>query len=183
MFLARHGYEVVGRDIAENMIEIARIVQKEQGIGDNLMFEVGDFEDESASQQFDAVIFFDCLHHADDEAQAIRFAHGALKSGGLMITHEPGEGHSTNPHSIAAMEQFGVNERDMPPHLIIKQALAAGFTRFRVLPMPDDLFRQFYNDGQPRLLSKRGFLRLRRLFRMAFRPSDQASSIVISFKP
>lgn len=182
MFLARHGYEVVGRDIAEDMIAVAQSLKADQAIGDHLQFEVGDFEDSDISSTYDAVIFFDSLHHAEDEAQAIRFAAQALKPGGVMITHEPGEGHSTAPHSIAAMEQFGVTEKDMPPHLIMHHAREAGFTQFRIFPMQHDLYSSYYGPIPRSLFSKQGLRRARELLKMAFAPSQRASAIVVSQK-
>lgn len=182
IFLARHGYEVVGRDIAEDMITAAQSLKTTQTIGDNLQFEVGDFEDTEILPIFDAVIFFDSLHHAEDEAQAIRFAAQALKPGGVMITHEPGEGHSTAPHSVAAMEQFGVTEKDMPPHLIIRHARDAGFIQFRIYPMQHDLYASYYDAPPISLFSKQGLRHARRLLKMAFTPSERASAIVVSQK-
>lgn len=183
MFFARHGYEVIGRDIAETMIEAARGSQIAQNIAGNLQFEVGDFEIGDAREPFDAVVFFDSLHHAEDEAAAIRYAFQSLRPGGIMVTHEPGEGHATAPWSISAMEKFGVTEKDMPPHLIIKHARAAGFTEFRIMPMLHDIFRLYYGDAPPRLSSKRGLKRANLLLKGYFHKCDRTSSIVVSKRP
>lgn len=184
LFLARRGYEVVGQDIAPDMIQLAFENRAMHGIENGLSFICSDFESLDFHERFDAALFFDCLHHAEDEALAIRSVYRALKPGGVLITHEPGDGHSTNPHSVAAMEQYGVNERDMPPRLIVQRGKEAGFTKFRVLPMPDDLIRIFYNEPpEPyRLTSGRPWRLMRRVWRMLFKPDMGSSSIVVMTK-
>jgi 2-polyprenyl-3-methyl-5-hydroxy-6-metoxy-1,4-benzoquinol methylase len=184
VFYALRGYIVTGQDIAPDMIDLAIENRARHGLTDEqLTFICGDFEAIAGSADYDCAIFFDSLHHAEDEALAIRSAFDALKPGGILITHEPGEGHSTNPHSIAAMEAFGVNERDMPPSLIIKRGIEAGFRGYRVLPMPADLIQVFYERTYPEgWLSNRGFVVMRRLFRMLFAPRKTISSIVLLTK-
>ena len=179
IFLAMRGYRVIGQDIAPDMIELALENRARNGLtSDRVDFVCSDFESLEGAGDFDGAIFFDCLHHADDEALAIRTAFAALKPGGLLITHEPGEGHSTNPISIAAMEKFGVNERDMPPHLIVKRGMEAGFTHYRVAPMPNDLFGMFYEKRDGRALSAR-YRRIRNIIRMLSKPSMTRSSVVV----
>lgn len=182
IFFAKYGYEVVGQDIAEDMADLARENQARQNVGDNLSFVVSDFESVGIDNSFDAVVFFDCLHHAEDERAAIASAYRALKPGGLLITHEPGEGHSTAPGSIVAMELYGVTEKDMPPHLIIKHGREVGFVSHRIYPMQHLLLELFYLRPIPRLLSKSAWQRAKHILRTAFRPSDRASSIVVLTK-
>src|SRR5690349_17749583 len=62
-FLHRSGYDAIGVDIAPDMIELARSVPARAPI----TFVVGDYESVRDLGAFDAVLFFDCLHHADDE--------------------------------------------------------------------------------------------------------------------
>ncbi|HUR90059.1 MAG TPA: class I SAM-dependent methyltransferase [Ramlibacter sp.] len=147
-FLALRGYEVVGQDIAPDMLALARENKRRYAVA-NLEFVEGDYEQLAFDNEFDAAMFYDCLHHSDDEAAALRAVYRALKPGGIVVTHEPGEGHSTNPASIHAMQMYGVNERDMPPWLIIKAARKAGFREWRVLPIPAVLYGIFYRPGQP----------------------------------
>src|SRR5882757_1835293 len=157
IFFAKYGYEVVGQDISQAMIELA-CANKEMNLKHgNLSFLKGDYEDLKLSEEFDCAVFFDCLHHSDDELAALKSAYRALKPGGMLITHEPGVGHAINPASIEAMKLYGVNERDMPPYLIIEQGRKAGFDDFRVFPMQDDIRRIFYGSPPPRLLSRAGY--------------------------
>jgi SAM-dependent methyltransferase len=181
-FMARSGYEVIGQDISPDMVELAREYQAINSPDSALSFRCGDFEFAEEEGAFDAVVFFDSLHHADDEQAAIETAYRALKPGGVLITHEPGEGHATATHSLEAIALYGVTEKDMPPHLIIRHGKQAGFSHSRVYPMQQDLIETFYRQPIPNLLSKTGFLRLRRIFRAAFRPSHRASAIVVLTK-
>lgn len=180
IFLALRGYRVTGQDIAPDMIDLARENSVRNGLtSDSIDFVCGDFESLDGTGEFDGAIFFDCLHHADDEALAIRTAYAALKPGGLLITHEPGEGHATNPASIAAMERFGVNERDMPPKLIVKRGLEAGFVGYRVLAAPDRLFNSFYKKRSDRALSKSRYRLIRNVVRMLVKPNMALGAVVV----
>lgn len=182
IFYAKRGYDVLGQDISEDMIDLARENQARQNVGDNLSFIGADYETIDLDGQFDAVVFFDCLHHAEDERAAIQSAYRALKPGGVLITHEPGEGHASAPGSVHAMELYGVTEKDMPPHLIIRHGVDAGFSSHRVYPMQHELMEMFYLSSIPPLFSKAGWRRARRILKAAFRPSDRASSIVVLTK-
>lgn len=183
-FLARAGYDVTGQDIAPDMIDLARENAALNGLSSRLSFLCSDFESLMMDGQFDAAIFFDALHHAEDEGLAIASAWRSLRAGGLLITHEPGEGHSTDPASIDAMARYGVTERDMPPRLIVERGLDAGFRHARVLPMPVHLFSLFYRDRgpPPPLFSKARYLRIRRAWRMFFKPDMALGSIVVLTK-
>ncbi len=184
IFYARHGYAVTGQDIAPDMIAVARDNARINGVEGRADFVCGDFEQLDLDEQYDAAIFFDSLHHADDEGLAIRSAWRALKPGGILITHEPGEGHSQSAESVEAMARFGVNERDMPPHLIIARGKEAGFTGFRILPMPSLLYSTFYQqrDYSGRWLSKRRWKMLGRAARMIFSPDTREGSVVVLMK-
>lgn len=184
IFFAKHGYDVVGQDLAPDMIALAQEAKAFNQLGDNLQFLLSDYESLDLPESFDCAVFFDCLHHADDEGAAIRSTFAALKPGGMLITHEPGEGHAMAHHSIEAMRLFGVNERDMPPSLIIQQAEKAGFVDPRIYPMQHDLMDIFYHPKRPsKLFSKAGLKLARRLLVMLFSPSVQQSAIVVLRKP
>lgn len=183
-FFAKRGYEVVGQDIAPDMIDVARQNGARHGLEQRLSFLCSDFEALDMDNQFDAAIFFDSLHHAEDELLAIRSAYRALKPGGLLITHEPGEGHADSPESIEAMRVYGVTERDMPPRLILQRGREVGFTAFRVLPLPHFLQQMFYAERiyPKRLLSKRRWTAIKRVWRMLFDPDPALGAIVVMTK-
>jgi 2-polyprenyl-3-methyl-5-hydroxy-6-metoxy-1,4-benzoquinol methylase len=133
-YFARRGFDVTGVDIAPDMIEVARTLARNEGL-DNASFEARDYERPlDGLCDFDAALFFDALHHAEDHSAAIAAAFGALKPGGVCVVSEPGVGHATSPDAVRAREQFGVTERDMPPALIVAAGRRAGFRTFRVLP-------------------------------------------------
>lgn len=135
VFLARRGYRVTGQDIAPDMIALAEANRSEAGV-DGLDFRVCDYESLGFQGEFDAALFYDALHHADDPGEALANVCRALKPGGMLITIEPGDGHAEAEHSRAAVDSFGVTEQDMPPRRILRLARAAGFSGARVYPTP-----------------------------------------------
>lgn len=178
VMLAKAGYQVVGQDISPDMIQVAEQNKSEAGLK-NLSFVTEDYESLAYENAFDAALFFDALHHCDDEVAAIKSAFNALKHGGILITHEPGVGHSKTEASIRAMQVYGVNERDMPPKQIIACGLAAGFSEYRIYPMQHDIFELLYSWERPSPRSREGKQLLKRLSNMVFNPVDTASSIVV----
>jgi len=141
-FYAQAGYDVLGVDISKDAVKAARqhFVQP----GKSLAYEYGDYETLKYRDAFDAAIFFDSLHHADDEFEALQAAYRALKPGGIVILCEPGIGHSKSPGSIEAVEKYGVSERDMPPKLSKKSLQKAGFKRIKTYAYPAHLHRASY---------------------------------------
>lgn len=183
LFFARHGYNVVGQDISPSMIALAEECKAETPVSGSVDFVVSDYESMNFTEEFDCAVFFDCLHHADDERAAIAAVYKALKPGGILITHEPGEGHAKTEASIEAMERYGVNERDMPPSLIIGHGLELGFSNYRVYPMQHDILAMLYGTAPPRKLwSKRGIRHAIQLVRRLSRPSLSNGGIVVLTK-
>ncbi len=145
-FFAKRGYDVVGQDIAEDMIAIARLNQEGQKLT-NLSFVVGDYEGSVFFQEFDCAVFFDALHHAVDETAALRTAYKALKPGGICVASEPGVGHSRSAESKEHMEKYGVTEKDMPPFAIWRVARSVGFKKYRVFPHARHLCNIVFNQA------------------------------------
>ena len=122
-------------------------------------FLVGDYETVLPANTYDYVLFYDALHHAEDEAAAIRTACNALKPGGAMFAFEPGKGHHRDHRSQHAIQEYGVHEKDMPPSHIWRLGRQAGFTRKLVLPTPHDLNRHVYRrDYHASAAANRGWL-------------------------
>ncbi len=151
ILFAKRGYEVVGQDLVPEAIEAGRRLKQENGIG-NLDFVVGDYESLAFREEFDVVVFFDCLHHAVDEVAALESAYRALKPGGICITSEPGLGHERR--SAEVMEKFGVTERDMHPAKIIRAGKKVGFRHFSVHPHASYLYISLYRQSRRGLLGK-----------------------------
>jgi len=145
-------------DISEDMIFHANMNKHRERVG-NLHFVVCDYENMPFELEFECAVFFDSLHHAVDEVEALRAVHRALRQGGICVTSEPGTGHARKPEAQAAVRDFNVTERDMPPWHIIRAAKEVGFRKFRIYPHPLDLHQVHYDPTQrrsflPRLSSK-----------------------------
>lgn len=110
-FFARRGYEVVGVDISSDMIDQANPMHDRAGLS-RLHFVECDYEEMAFQEEFDAAVFFDSLHHTVDKGLAIRRVFQSLKTGGLCVTREPGEGHAQAATSVEAVVKFGVTEKD-----------------------------------------------------------------------
>jgi len=146
-FLARRGYEVVGTDVSAGAIALARAhpLFRDAGETGPPDFRVADSEALPFTSEFDAVVFFDSLHHATDDGAALRMlssAHRALRSGGMCVALEPGRGHQAKSAAIDA--EFDVTDNDMPPGRICRLGRAAGFSRSRVAPAPQHLGKVLY---------------------------------------
>lgn len=131
VFLARRGYQAVGQDISPDMIELANR-NRDRYAASSASFVVQDYEQMAYREEFDAALFYDALHHAEDERLALGAVYAALKRGGICLTVEPGEGHGTSAGARFAAEKYGVTEKDMPPHHVIAVGRAIGFRQFRV---------------------------------------------------
>lgn len=143
LFLARAGYDVVGVDISTDAIEAARATAKEQRV-DRVEFVAADYEELRLNRAFDYVLFYDALHHAEDEAKALEVAHAALKPGGVLFAFEPGVGHSRSDGAAHAVATYQVHEKDMPPKYIWQLGRKAGFRRRLFLPLPHEVGRGLY---------------------------------------
>jgi SAM-dependent methyltransferase len=145
LFFAKNGYSVTGTDISPEMIEFANLNKKNSGV-QNVTFLVSDYEQDPFDNAFDCVVFFDSLHHAEDEEVALSMSYRALKSGGVFVASEPGKGHESAQESKEHMEKYGVTEKDMPPEKIISIGRKLGFGRFEVYPHGFDLCNIFFSE-------------------------------------
>jgi SAM-dependent methyltransferase len=143
--LARRGYRVVATDVAPDAIRLARETPMFQQ-GDVPEFRVADSEALGFDFEFDAVVFFDSLHHAVDEQAALRSAYRALKPGGVCIALEPGRGHHAKSRKTEG--EFDVTEKDMPPSYIWRLGRKAGFVRAQFYPAPQHLGKALYANRQ-----------------------------------
>jgi SAM-dependent methyltransferase len=154
-FFARRGYDVVGVDIADDMIAQANLNKQRQQLA-NLHFRVADYEDLAFSEEFDCAVFYDSLHHAVDEQAAICMAYRSLRPGGVCITSEPGRGHHKKSVALGCIENFNVTEKDMPLRKIFALGKRAGFTQFRAFPHAIDLGQKIYGGRGARKASLLG---------------------------
>lgn len=145
-FLARRGYDVVGTDVSSDAI---RLAQSHPMFCDGSApaFAVADSESLTFTAEFDAVVFFDALHHAIDEVEALKGAFRALKPGGMCIALEPGRGHARKSRAVDT--EFDVTDKDMPPSRVCRAGRRAGFTRHRILPAPQHLGKAIFTRRWP----------------------------------
>jgi SAM-dependent methyltransferase len=122
------GYQVLGVDVAPDMIAIARQRCRE---GLPLDFLVSDYASPVSSSTFAAVVLYDALHHATDAKSVIASAGTALDDDGLFISIEPGRGHADTAATKEAVARFGTTERDMPFELQVSLLAETGFTDVR----------------------------------------------------
>jgi SAM-dependent methyltransferase len=134
---------VTGVDISPDAIAAARDLAAAEQIS-NVQFVEGDYEVAITKASYDYVLFYDTLHHAEDERAALQTAFRALKLNGAVLAFEPGYGHSQAGVSRHAVEKYGVHERDMPPQKIVSMGKAVGFQRSLSLPSPHDITRSLY---------------------------------------
>jgi SAM-dependent methyltransferase len=118
---AKAGYDVTGIDISPDMIALAKRRDC------NARFLVSDYEAGPIEGTFDAAVIYDALHHADNEYLVIKNIFDALAPGGVLITIEPGRGHSSASYSLDAVAKFGTTEKDMPYRLQKTHMKVAGF--------------------------------------------------------
>ena len=179
VMFAKRGYDVVGTDLVPQAIAAGYQLKEKEGL-ENLQFVAADYESLSFREEFDVVVFFDCLHHAVDEVSALQSAWRALKPGGICITSEPGLGHARR--SAAVMAEFGTTERDMHPVKIIRSGKKAGFREFSVHPHASylyiALYRQTANSRLGKLLRIPGMRTLVGLFTVLL-SKHQAGIVVL----
>jgi 2-polyprenyl-3-methyl-5-hydroxy-6-metoxy-1,4-benzoquinol methylase len=125
-FYAMSGYSVVGIDIAPDMIELAKCNCKEFS---NVQLYALNYEEDINLGVFDCAVIYDALHHSLNERNVIKNVYKSLKDGGILITLEPGKGHSLADYSISAIKKYGVTEKDMPFEVQSKAMAEAGFKK------------------------------------------------------
>jgi SAM-dependent methyltransferase len=118
---AMRGYEVLGLDISPDMIDLANMRSVKA------KFSVCDYETGPIPGGFDAAVIYDALHHAEDELSVLLNIYNALSDGGIIVTIEPGAGHSTTEDSLETMRKYGTTEKDMPFFHQKKLMQKAGF--------------------------------------------------------
>lgn len=184
LMFAQSGYEVIGVDISPEAIALAEQAREERGIA-HAAFRVGDYESIHIPEPADYVVFYDALHHAEVEEDALRTAHRILVPGGAAFCWEPGEGHAATPLAKELVRDYGVHEKDMPPTHIFSIARRVGFRRHQVLPLPEEYLGLLYRPGYTRAASQRDMrgrelLSLTRIVRWFFCP--RPAGFVILYK-
>lgn len=134
---AKAGYDVTGIDISPDMIALAK--RRDCGA----RFLVTDYEVGPIAGSFDAAVIYDALHHADNETSVVKNIFNALAPGGVLVTIEPGRGHSRSADSLQAVEKYGTTEKDMPYSRQRRAMDQAGFISVRQFPRASSLRNSF----------------------------------------
>ena len=124
VMLARMGADVVGMDIAEEALNIAK-----QNIppGTSLRFEGYDGKHIPAEDgTFDLIIIFEAFHHLPNPRTMLKEFFRVLAPNGILGFAEPGVGHSISESSMAETEH-GILEHDVDLEQLYRSALNAGF--------------------------------------------------------
>ena len=141
-FLAKSGYDVVGQDVNAQAIELASMRGPFRTLPRKPHFVISDYERLPFESEFDAVVFFDSLHHATDIDRAMAGAFRALKAGGRLIASEPGVGHAAASREV--VQKYDVTDKDTPPSLTLRVGRKAGFSKGQIYPHAALLGRSLY---------------------------------------
>jgi SAM-dependent methyltransferase len=124
-WLQRLGLSVVAADLSSDLLAIARERLARTGRGhvvcgdaEALPFRAG---------TFDRVLCLNAMHHFPDLPSALREIARVLRRDGRAVFSEPGAGHAGQPHSVRAVQDFGVREADIDAAEFLDQCRAAGF--------------------------------------------------------
>ena len=157
---------VVGFDLDESSIELARRNASEAGLSDRIRFDVRDATDRILGQEpfaksADLVTIFEALHDMSGPIEALRNVRGMLADGGSLIVMDERVGEDfTAPAneverfmygwSILVCLPGGMSQPPaagtgtvMRPRVLRSYAEAAGFRKVEILPIENDFFR-FY---------------------------------------
>jgi SAM-dependent methyltransferase len=147
LFLARAGYQVVGVDISERMIEIARERSAREHTAAEFL--VGDMEDlDIGRDDFDGALFFDCLHHCPAYAAALRRAHAHLRPGGHVLLLETTWLHRISPHARQTTREYGVTELGFTRRQLRRALRDAGFTDITFYHDPGGCYRGLWGHAR-----------------------------------
>jgi len=171
LWLVRAGHTVVGVDISERMIEIAR----ERSIAENTPAEfiVADMEDfDLGRHDFDAALFFDCLHHCPEYARALKRCNAHLRPGGCVLLMETTWLHRYSPHARQVSREYGITELGFTRRQLRRALREAGFSRIT-----------FLHDPGPGYQGVWGFIKASlRVWCDYFLFFPQAKNIVVAYK-
>ncbi len=147
-FLARCGYSVTGVDVSPDMVTLAqeRIDRVNGQRGETPLltaeFHAMPVREISWSQEFDAAVLYDAMHHFDEETETLRAIRRSLIPGGRIYIHEgvrPPSGSVGERELIEEMRQYGTLESPFDPDYLLEVVTGAGFGNVRRLVEVDRL--------------------------------------------
>ena len=131
-WLARLNVDVVGTDIALDMLRVGRARVE----GGDARLVTADLETlPFASASFDRALCMNALHHIPDPALALREIARVLTPTGRLVLVEPGAGHADRESSLTATQHYGVLEQELEATHLMRLCEDAGFPRVVVRPI------------------------------------------------
>ncbi len=115
--IARAGRPVIGVDLSESMLEVARALADEHGVGSLVDLRVGDLREPPVDERVSLVICpFRSLLHMRDEGEklrALRAAHALLEPGGRLVfdVFAPSRQDIAETHGLWLEREPGIFER------------------------------------------------------------------------
>lgn len=88
-YLAKKGATVLGVDISQNGISIAKENASILGFKNKIKYKVLDFQKQSIQGKYDLVICSEVLEHIKDDKQAVKKINRLLKKGAIVIASSP----------------------------------------------------------------------------------------------
>jgi len=171
-FLARSGYQVTGVDISDRMIEVAADKARQENLA--VDFAVADMEElDLPRKDFDAALYFDCLHHCPGYQEALNRVYRHLRPGGYVLLLETTLLHRYSPHAREFSRQYGVTELGFSRSQLRGALRTAGFGDVTFYRDPGTFYQGFLGFGKAALRLLAGFV--------WYYP--QSKNIVIARKP
>jgi 2-polyprenyl-3-methyl-5-hydroxy-6-metoxy-1,4-benzoquinol methylase len=152
---------VVGIDLDEPSIEVARRHAKEAGVDDRVSFEVAEAASPDLRGRFDAVFVFEALHDMAQPVEVLAAIRAArAEAGSVVIMDErvgevfsaPADEVERFMYAASVLHCLPVGMADQPsagtgtvmrPDTLRRYATDAGFSQVEILPIHHDFFR-FY---------------------------------------
>ena len=120
LFFARMGYDVTAQDISDEAIALAKKYQKSE-YGKPVKFIASDYESMGYKNEFDCAVFFDSLHHAEDEVAALKSVYKALKSGGKLVCRSLGRDMEVRQKLSKLLRNLVLQRRICPQRRLLRQ--------------------------------------------------------------
>jgi len=141
-WMKRCGFHTVGLDISVDMLRLA--AQRLPATG----LVAGDMEHlPFATGAFDKACCLNAFHHVPNVEIALKEVRRVLKSNGVVFFSEPGRGHASNPTSLAATRNYGVQESEILIQPFMDACRRAGFADVRLHPI-SNIMPLFHLDAE-----------------------------------
>ncbi len=134
--LADHGYEVLGIDIEERVIKLARLIAENKN--QHVRFEVADYCKSESIQKnyYDLIVCSEVLEHVADSHRLVENMYTALKPGGRLIVTVP-----LDPQRWSVIDEYSEHVRRYTIEQVMKEmnqfcnvgTFVTGFPFYRLL--------------------------------------------------